>query len=131
MAGWTAEELDAIGRADELQIAPARLDGALRRPTPIWVVRIGDDLYARSYRGHDGRWFRAAQATHQGHISAGGVEKDVRFVETDDRATNEAVDRQYSSKYGRYGARYVDSMLAAEARATTIKLVPAEGRSSE
>jgi hypothetical protein len=126
-AGWSAEELAAIGRADELQIAPTRADGTLRRPTPIWVVRLGDELYVRSYRGHDGRWFRAAQSTHEGHISAGGVEKDVRFAETDDEATNKAIDEQYLAKYGRYGARYVDPMVAAEARATTIRLMPAQG----
>jgi hypothetical protein len=125
MADWTGEELEAIGRADELQIAPTRADGTLRRPTPIWVVRVGDDLYVRSYRGRDGRWFRAAQATDEGHITAGGVEKDVRFVESGDEATNEAVDREYLAKYGRYGARYTDPMVAAEARTTTIKLVPA------
>jgi hypothetical protein len=124
--GWTAEELDAIGRADELEVAPGRRDGTLRRPTPIWVVRVGDDLYVRSFRGRDGRWFRAARATHEGHISAGGVEKDVRFVETGDEATNGAVDGEYLAKYGRYGARYVDSMLAADARATTLKLAPAQ-----
>jgi hypothetical protein len=131
IAGWTADELDAIGQADELEVAPARFDGTLRRPTPIWVVRVGDDLYVRSYRGREGRWFRAAQATHRGHISAGGVEKDVRFVETDDQATDEAVDREYSAKYGRYSARYVDSMVAAEARTTTIRLVPARGGGGE
>jgi hypothetical protein len=80
----------------------------------------------RSYRGHDGRWFRAAPVTHQGHISASGVEKDVRFVETGEEATNEAVDPEYLAKYGRYGARYIDPMVAAEARSTTMKLVPAQ-----
>jgi hypothetical protein len=129
--GWTPEELDAIGEADELEIAPVRPGGTLRRPTPIWVVRVGNDLYVRSYRGRDGRWFRAAQATHEGHISAGGVEKDVRFAETDNEATNKAIDEQYLAKYGRYGARYVDPMVAAEARATTIKLVPARDGGGE
>jgi hypothetical protein len=125
ITGWTPEELDLIGQAEELEVLPARPDGTLRRPTPIWVVRVGNDLYVRSYCGRDGRWFRAAQATHAGRISAGGVEKDVRFLESGDEATNEAVDRGYLAKYGRYGARYTDPMVAAEARTTTIKLVPA------
>ena len=131
MAAWTADELDAIGQANELEIAPARPDGTLRRPTPIWVVRVGDHLYVRSYRGRDGRWFRAAQTSHQGRISAGGVEKDVRFVETDDTTTNAGIDEQYQTKYGRYGARYVDPMVAADACATTIKLLPAGGRGGQ
>jgi hypothetical protein len=57
MRDWTAEELDTIGAADELEIAALRPDG-IRPATTIWVVRVGDDLYVRSYRGRAGRWFR-------------------------------------------------------------------------
>ncbi|MCW2947149.1 MAG: hypothetical protein JWR24_3866 [Actinoallomurus sp.] len=54
MATWTSDELSMIEAADELEIAPLRRDGTPRRPVPIWVVRDGDDLYVRSYRGSDG-----------------------------------------------------------------------------
>ena len=64
-------------------------------------------------------------------VENGGVEKDVRFVETDDTTTNAAIDEQYRTKYGRYGARYVDPMVAADACATTIKLLPAGGGGSQ
>ena len=38
---WTTDELDRIGGADELHIAPLGKHGALRRPTPIEkVVRM-------------------------------------------------------------------------------------------
>jgi hypothetical protein len=53
MAAWTSDELARIGTADELQIAPLRDDGTPRTPVPIWVVRDGDDLYIRSYRGSE------------------------------------------------------------------------------
>ena len=39
MSNWTAEELDVIGAADELQIAALRPEGSLRPYTTIWVVR--------------------------------------------------------------------------------------------
>jgi hypothetical protein len=55
MATWTNEELDKIGAAEELEIAPVRRDGTLRNPVTIWVVRHGNGLYVRSYRGQDGR----------------------------------------------------------------------------
>ena len=42
---WTTDELDRIGDAEELHIAPRRKDGTLRRAVPIWVVRVGDELY--------------------------------------------------------------------------------------
>ena len=38
-AAWSAEELERIGRAEELEIATKRADGTLRRWVPIWVVR--------------------------------------------------------------------------------------------
>ncbi len=48
MTAWTDDELRRIGDAEELEIAPVRRNGELRRPTPIWVVRAGDDLYVRA-----------------------------------------------------------------------------------
>jgi hypothetical protein len=123
MAGWTEDELERIAAAEELAIAPRRKgDGELRAPTTIWVVHVGDDVYVRSWRGPTGSWFRAAQLTREGRISAGGVEKDVRFVDGDD-SVDDAVDAAYRAKYGRYSS-YVEPTIAPQARATTLKLVP-------
>jgi hypothetical protein len=124
MAAWTSDELNKIGTADELEIAPVRRDGTLRPLGTIWVIRHGDDLYVRSYRGSGGSWFRAAQVRHEGRIRAGGVEKDVTLVEETDPGINDQIDAVYRTKYRRHGARYVDPMVAPEARAATIKLVP-------
>jgi hypothetical protein len=123
MSAWTNEELNKIGLAEELEIAPRRPNGKLRKPLPIWVVRVGDDLYVRSYRGHAGAWYRAALATHQGCIRAGGVEKDVVFVEETDPGLNDQIDAAYRAKYGRY-PQYVAPMVTPEVRATTLKLAP-------
>ena len=122
MTAWTSDELDKIGTAEELEIAPLRRDGTLRNPVTIWVVRLGDDLYVRSYRGRGGAWFRAAQVRHEGWIRAGGVEKDVTFMESDPDI-NDQIDAAYRTKYGRY-PQYVALMVSAEVRSTTIKLVP-------
>ena len=124
MTAWTSDELDKIGAADELEIAPLRRDGTLRNPVTIWVVRLGDVLYVRSYRGRGGSWFRGTHVRHEGRIRAGGVEKDVTFAEETDPGMNDQIDAAYRTKYRRYGARYIDPMVAPEARATTIKLVP-------
>ena len=124
MSSWTKDELDKIAGADELEIASVRRDGTLTKPVTIWVVRNGNDLYARSYKGRGGAWFNAAQVRHEGQISAGGVEKNVEFVEETDSGINDQIDAAYRSKYGHYSAQYVDPMAGSEARATTIKLVP-------
>lgn len=124
MTTWTSDELNKIGTADELQIASFSRDGTLRKPVTIWVVRIGDDLYVRSVNGRTSAWFRGTQVRHEGHIQAGGVDKDVTFVEESDPANLDQIDAAYRQKYHHYDAQYVDPMMAPEARAATIKLVP-------
>ncbi len=123
MSAWTSAELNKIGGAEELEIAPRRRDGALRKPVTIWVVRVGDDLYVRSYKGSTSAWFRGVQMQHAGRIWAGGVEKDVAFREETDPAVNDQIDAAYRAKYGRY-PQYVAPMLTPAVRATTIRLTP-------
>ncbi|GAA4985529.1 hypothetical protein HD597_004157 [Nonomuraea thailandensis] len=123
MTTWTADELERISTADELDIAPQRRDGSLRKPTTIWVVRDGDNLFVRSWRGSDGMWFRTADSSRAGRVSAGGVTRDVTFAEEADPAVNDRIDAAYRSKYGHYSG-YVEPMVANTARATTLKLLP-------
>ena len=94
MRDWTAEELDTIGAADELEIAALRPDGTLRPATTIWVVRVGDDLYVRSYRGRAGHWFRSVPRRPEGRIRA--------------RCANS----------------HVDPMVSPDATAATLQLIP-------
>ncbi len=124
MTAWTSDELTKIGTAEELDLASLRRDDTLRSPVTMWVVRVGDDLYVRAYKGRTGAWFRGAQTRHAGHIRAGGVDKDVACVEEADPALNDQIDAAYRTKYRRYDAQYVDPMVTPEARAATIKLVP-------
>jgi hypothetical protein len=126
MTAWTSEELSKIGAAEELQIASLRGDNTLRNPVTIWVVRLGDDLYVRSVNGRAGTWFRGVQVRHEGRIQAGGVDKDVTFVEAA-RANldiNDQIDAAYRTKYHRYGPNIVNTIVTPEARAATLKLVP-------
>jgi hypothetical protein len=124
MTTWTNDELNKIGKAEELQIASLRRDGTLRNPVTIWVVRVGDDLYVRSVYGRGSGWFRGTQTLHEGHIRAGGVDKDVAFVDETDLDINKKIDAAYRTKYHRYAESIVNSTLSRDARAATIKLVP-------
>jgi hypothetical protein len=125
MAHWTSDELTAIGAAEELDLAPVRRDGTLRNPVTMWVVRVGDDLYVRSVNGRGSSWFRGAQLRHEAHIRAGGVDKDVDLVETDDvDDVDDELDTAYTAKYGRRYASIVPTIVAPDARAATLKLVP-------
>lgn len=119
---WSNEHLDAFGRAGEVDVAPRREDGALRRPTTIWLVRVGDELFIRSYRGPEGGWYRDAIRTGRGRVSVGAVGHDVVFEPASDGG-QAAVDDAYRAKYGR--SSYVDAMVTNDAAATTLRLVPA------
>jgi len=123
MTTWTSDELDKIGTAEELQIASLRSDGTLRNPVTIWAVRHGDDIYARAVNGRSAAWFRGTQVRHEGHIKAGGVDKDVTFVDAGPEI-NDQIDAAYRTKYHRYAGSIINHIVSPEARSATIKLVP-------
>jgi len=122
MTTWKKDELDRIGSALEMQIAPLRRDGTRHNPVTIWVVRVGDDLYIRSYRGPSGSWFREALMSHAGLIHAAGFEKTVTLVAETDPSINQQVDGAYRAKYGH--SQYMSAMVASDVRSTTLKLIP-------
>ncbi len=124
MTEWTSNELNKIGTAEELEIAGLRRDGSLRSYRTIWVVRIGDDLYVRSVNGRGSDWFRGVLTRHAGRIQAGGVEKDVTFVEQNDPVVQEQIDAAYRKKYGHYPKEYVDACLTPQAHTATVRLKP-------
>ncbi len=123
MTTWTSDELNKIGKAEELRIAALRRDNTLRKQIIIWVVRLGDDLYVRCANGREGAWFRGVLTRHEGRIWVAGVEKDVTFIEETDPDINAQIDAAYLAKYRRYPS-YVAPMVTEKVRAATIKLVP-------
>lgn len=77
----TTEELTRIGTAEELEITTLSGNDTLGSPRTIWVVPHGDDLYVRSVNGPTSAWYRGTRARHESHIQAGGVDRDVTFVD--------------------------------------------------
>ncbi|MFG2003886.1 DUF2255 family protein [Spirillospora sp. NPDC048911] len=124
MTGWTTAELTAIDHSDELELQSERADGTLRDPVTMWVVRDGDDLYVRPVKGRGG-WYRGTRTRHRGRVSSGGVDKDVTFVDADtEPELNDALDTAYRTKYRAYADNIVGSVVNAQARGATLKLVP-------
>jgi hypothetical protein len=123
MTAWTSDDLNKIGKAEEIEITTLRRNGTLRSPVTIWVVRLGDNLYVRSVNGRAGAWFRGTQARREGRVQAGGIATDVTFEDADS-GLNDEIDAAYRTKYRRYSASIVNSILTPKARSATIKLVP-------
>jgi hypothetical protein len=122
-AGWTAEELERVGDAEELQIASRRSDGTLRPYVTIWVVRTGGVIHVRSAYGTENPWYRRALASGTGRIRAGGVERDVALTAAND-ADHAAIDAAYHTKYDRYGPKIVNTVVGQAAAQSTLKLTP-------
>jgi len=127
---WTAEELDHLRRAHELEIATPGRDGVLRPFVPIWLVVADDRLYVRTWYRRDTGWYGRALRSGDARIRVPGVEADVDVTElgTDDPALREQVDAAYLMAYGNHGTGSVAAMVADEAAATTLRLNPPRPR---
>ena len=120
MTGWTTAQLEAIGAAAEIEIAPDRADSSPGPATTIWVVRVGDDLLVRSYRGPNGRWYRRTRRTGRGRIRTATSDYRVEFLAADP-SIRPQVDAAYRTKYGRHPS-YVAPLLADSVAGTTLQL---------
>lgn len=94
---WANEQLDGLSRAGEIEVTPLRKDGTAGRSTTIWLVRVGDDLLIRSYRGLKGGWYRAATRTGRGRVNIGATGYDVVFEPAPD-VDHAAVDGAYRAE---------------------------------
>lgn len=118
---WTEDELQRFGDANELNIATQRRDGTFRSALPIWVVRVGEELYVRSWRGREGSWFRQVRSNPSAKIRAGRHERTVSFQEGGGGLRAE-IDAAFRTKYG--SGWHVDAMTAPAAAEATFRLVP-------
>ena len=120
---WTAEQLAHVDAARELEIAVRRVDGALRPWTPIWVIRVSDDVYVRTWHRRDTGWFGTALRTKRARVRVPGVEVDVLIEDIGDTrpGLRADVDAAYRDKYG--SGRSTDDMVGADAAATTLRLL--------
>lgn len=121
MTTWTPAELALVDRTHELDITTTRPDGTRRPATPIWVVRVGEQVYVRSYRGAAGAWFRHALTDGLAQVRLGSLERNVQ-VRLDGAAPAARIDAAYRSKYGEN--TYTNAMLAPDAVASTLRLDP-------
>jgi hypothetical protein len=124
--GWTPEQLDRIGRSDELEIASRRADGTLHRWTPIWVVAAGGQVYVRTWHRRTTGWFGDVIDTHQARVRVPGLEAGVSVEDVGEGPADlrARVDQAYRDKYGRYGDGSVGPMVGDAAAAATLRLTP-------
>jgi hypothetical protein len=122
MNEWRKDELSAIADAVELGIATRGPEGTYDY-VPIWVVRVGNSLYLRSYEGPPSGWFLRATNSNPVRIQAAGLIRDVT-VASPDADVQVSISRAYRAKYGRFGESYVGPMVGQAAIRATLRLLP-------
>ena len=96
MTAWTNDEPEKNQRSGR---AAARIPPGRRH-----LAKAGHDLGREPQRGPARQslqrtaspWFRAIQARREGQIQAGGMQKDVAFVDPD-QSIGDALDAEYRS----------------------------------
>jgi hypothetical protein len=83
MTGWTADELEKIETADELEIASLRSDGTLGSRRTIWVVRVDDDLEARIDDAYRQKYRRYAKSIVESTLTSRARSAALKLVPQD------------------------------------------------
>lgn len=114
------ELLDLIEDTREVSI----VTGGESRPvrTTIWVAVEAGEVYVRSVRGEDGRWFQRAVEDRDVVLELGQYRIPFRAEPAEDEASVEAASRGFRRKYPKGGS--LDAMLRPEVLHTTMRLIP-------
>ena len=92
------------------------------RGVTIWVVTVGDRVFARSFRGPRAKWYAAAIADGQATLALDDRRWPVGVASVADPAVIDAVSAAYLKKYA--ASPYAREMVRAEVLATTLRLDP-------
>jgi hypothetical protein len=120
---WTAEQLELIGSATELEIAVHLTGGTRGSWTPIWVVSAEGAVFVRTWYRRSSGWYGRILRTERARVRVPGVELGVRAVDVGAQPPElrAVVDDAYR---GKYGGTSSDRMVGDEAAATTLRLIP-------
>ena len=113
--------LAVFDRAREVDIETRSEKGATHS-VPIWIVVAGDEVYIRTYRGKNSRWYRELLA-RPGAIVVDGKRVSVRAEHAVDAEAVRRTSNGYRKKYPKSGS--LDSMLRRSVLETTLRLEPA------
>ena len=116
------ETLALLDGTEEVQIETRSPSGRQRR-TIIWVMVDGTDVYVRSVKGRDGRWYHEITADPQAALHLDGRRIPVRAEPAEDARSVEACTEALRRKYT--GVPGFEPMLREHTLPTTLRLLPA------
>ena len=118
------ETLQLLDGIEEVHIETQREQDAPEHRTIIWVMVVDGEVFVRSVRGPEGRWYREISANPEGALHAGNHRIPVRAAHATDDSTVEAVSEAIRGKYEEAWPGPTAGMLRPETLPTTLKLLP-------
>jgi hypothetical protein len=110
---------------EEVDIETTRGGDAPVHRTTIWVVVQDGEVYIRSLRGEEGRWFRELIAKPDAVLHVEGEAVPLRAIRAADPESVERATAGFRAKYA--DSPYLDSMIRDEIASTTVRLEPRAG----
>jgi hypothetical protein len=119
------EILDLLVETREVYIETRRDGDSPVHRTIIWVVIVDGEVFVRSVRGENGRWYREISSNPEAALHADGKRIPMRATPATEVRTVGAVSEAYRKKYGKISPGSTASMVRPEVLSTTLKLSPA------
>ena len=121
---FDANVLNQLANTEEIEIETrsVTIPGRTRR-TIIWVMIDNNNVYIRSLRGRNGRWYQEITATPEGVIHVDGQRLAVHAVPVTDEVTIMRVSNEVLRKY--HDSPSANSMVRIDILSTTLLLEPA------
>ena len=119
---FSTEDLAAIDRAEEVRVETQAPGGPVHR-TIIWVVVDDGEVFIRSYRGPDARWYREALVQPSVALHVDGRRIAARAVPAADPRSIERTSAALVRKYP--GDPATPKMNRPEVLDLTLRLEPA------
>jgi hypothetical protein len=116
------DDLALIEAAEEVTIETQAPDRPARK-TVIWVVVDDGEVYVRSVRGEQGRWYQACVANSTVAVIVDGKRLVATAIPANDPDSIDRVSAALERKYARDPG--LKPMLKPEALETTLRLEPA------
>lgn len=117
--------MDWPGRLEtvrEVDIETRRADDAPVHRTTIWPVVDAGEVYVRSLRGADGRWYQELTANPLAVVHVAGEAIPVRGVAASDPESVERATAGFRRKYS--DSEYLTTMIRDDILDTTVRLEP-------
>ena len=115
------EVVEALRKAKILGVR----SGTKHRYTGVWVVVVGDSVFARSWYDKPTGWFQAFKKEPTGSIQAGDLEVPVRAKVVRSARTRDAVTGAIAEKYPTRGSKvWVDGFAEPSRVINTMEFLP-------